>query len=174
VTQESGAAGRGSRHEGDQRPAQRRSRTDRLLGGAADPAPARPVPERGETPVAVRRAALVVGLEAVLLLGGALVLLYLTLTSTAASVGNAVAEVVYVALFGVAMAAAAVGLWRVSPWARGPVVVLQLILALLGYTTAFTAGRPEIGVPVLVLVAVELYLLATPEARLAYFRESEG
>ncbi|MGY1796868.1 hypothetical protein [Blastococcus sp. SYSU D00868] len=112
-------------------------------------------------------------LEAALLLGGALVLLYLTLTSTPTSTSNAVAEVVYVAIFGAAMAAAAVGLWRVSAWARGPVVVLQLILAALGYTTAFTAERPEIGLPVLVLVAVELYLLATPEARLAFFQRSE-
>ncbi|RBY84012.1 hypothetical protein [Blastococcus sp. TF02A-26] len=164
MTQESGAAGRGGR--------ERRSRADRLLGGAAEPAAPRTPAERGETPVAVRRAALVVGLEAVLLLGGALVLLYLTLTSSATSVSNAVAEVVYVALFGGVMAAAAVGLWRVSPWARGPVVVLQLILAALGYTTAFEAGRPELGIPVLALAAVELYLLATPEARLAYLRAS--
>jgi hypothetical protein len=167
VTQESGAPRRGA--AGDPG---RRSRADRLLGGAADPGTPRPQSERAEAPVAVRRASLVVALEAALLLGGALVLLYLTITSTPESVGNAVAEVVYVAIFGVAMAAAAVGLWRVSPWARGPVVVLQLILAALGYSTAFTAERPEIGVPVLALVAVELYLLATPEARLAYFRAS--
>ena len=44
----------------------------------------------------------------------------------------------------------------------------QLLLAALAYTTAFQGGLPLIGVPVLVLVAAELYLLATPEARLAY------
>ena len=83
------------------------------------------------------------------------------------------AEVVYVAIFGVAMAAAAVGLWRVSPWARGPVVALQLILGAVGCYAAFEADRPEFGIPVLAIVAVELYLLATPEARLAYFRASQ-
>jgi hypothetical protein len=171
VTQESGAAGRRGGRGGADGP-QRSSRADRLLGGAADPVAPRPRAERPQTPVAVRRAALVVGLEAVLLLGGALVLLYLTLTSSPESVSNAVAEVVYVAIFGVAMAAAAAGLWRVSPWARGPVVVLQLILAALGYDTIANAQRPEIGIPVLVLVAVELYLLATPEARLAYLQRS--
>jgi hypothetical protein len=169
VTQESGAAGRGERRGGGER----RSRADRLLGSAADPAAPRPVVERGETPLAVRRAALVVGLEAVLLLSGALVLLYLTLTSTPTSMSNAVAEVVIVALFGIAMAAAAVGLWRVSAWARGPVVALQLILGAVGLYAATTADRPEFGIPVLAIVAVELYLLATPEARLAYFRTSE-
>ncbi|WP_409331803.1 hypothetical protein [Trujillonella humicola] len=168
MTQESAAAGRGGA-EGPQR----RSRADRLLGGAAEPGTPAPRVERPQAPAAVRRAALVAGLEALLLLGGAVVLLYLTLTSEAQSVRNAVAEVVYVAIFGVAMAAAAVGLWRVSAWARGPVIVLQLVLAALAYETIANADRPEIGIPVLVLVAVELYLLATPEARLAFHERSE-
>jgi hypothetical protein len=100
----------------------------------------------------------------------ALVLLYLVLTSTAASMSNAIAQVVVVAAGAAALGVAAVGLWRVASWARGPVVVLQLLLAALAYTTAFEAGRPAIGLPVLVLVAVELYLLATPESRLAYLK----
>jgi hypothetical protein len=49
------------------------------------------------------------------------------------------------------------------------VVVLQILLGLLGYTLAFEADRPLIGVPVLALVISELYLLLTPEARLAFF-----
>ena len=102
------------------------------------------------------------------LAAGALALLYLTITSTADSLGRALAEVVLVAACATLLAAAAAGLWRVSGWARGPVVVSQLLLAALAYTTAFEAGQPLIGVPVLVLVAAVLYLLATPEARLAY------
>ena len=118
----------------------------------------------------MRRAALVVAVEAALLAAGALALLVLTVTGEPESVGRAVAEVVYVGLFAGLLAAAAVGLWRVSPWARGPVVVLQILLGLLGYTTAFESGRPLLGLPVLLLVATELYLLATPEARLALDR----
>lgn len=110
-----------------------------------------------------------VAVEAVLLAAVALLLLWLTVTSEPDSVGRALAEVVYVGLGAGLLAAAAVGLWRMSGWARGPVVVLQILLGLLGYTLAFEAGRPLIGVPVLVLVATELYLLATPEARLAFF-----
>ena len=78
------------------------------------------------------------------------------------------AEVVYVGIFAVAAGAAAAGLWRTSPWARGPVVFLQLLLGLFGYSSAVEWGGAWIGVPILVLVAAELYLLATPEARLAF------
>jgi hypothetical protein len=145
-----------------------RRRSERLLGGAAAPSAPRPQRPRTEAPRTLRWAALVVGVEALALAFVALWLLYLVVTSSAASVGAALGEVVFVAAGSAVLAAAARGLWRVAGWARGPVVVLQLLLAALAYTTAFDAGRPVIGVPVLVLVAVELYLLATPESRLAY------
>jgi hypothetical protein len=146
-----------------------RPRAERLLGGPAAERPQEDRP-RAEVPGAVRRAALVVAVESAALAAVALVLLWLTLTSEPDSVSRALAEVVYVSLGAGLLGAAAVGLWRMSGWARGPVVVLQILLGLLGYTLAFEADRPLIGVPVLALVAVELYLLATPEARLAFFR----
>jgi hypothetical protein len=117
----------------------------------------------------VRWAAVVVGVEAAAVAVGAVVLLYLTLTSTPDSLPRALAEVVSVAAGAGVLAAAAVGIWRVSGWARGPVVVLQLLLGALAYTTAFEAHRPIVGIPVLALVAAELYLLMTPAARLAFF-----
>jgi hypothetical protein len=144
-----------------------RSRAERLLGGAAAAGPRRERPPV-EVPGAVRRAALVVALEAAALAAVAVVLLWLTVTSEPDSVGRALAEVVYVSLGAGLLGAAAVGLWRLSGWARGPVVALQILLGLLGYTLAFEADRPLIGVPVLALVAIELYLLLTPEARLAF------
>jgi len=143
-------------------------RTDRLLGAAAATSASRPTRPRSAAPRALRWAAMVVAVEATAIAAGALFLLYLVLTSTADSLSRAIAEVVVVGAGAVLLAAAAVGLWRVAGWARGPVIVLQLLLAALAYTTAFEAGHPAIGLPVLVLVAVELYLLATPEARLAY------
>ncbi len=141
---------------------------DRLFGAAAEPSAPRPPRPRTEAPRALRWAAIVVGIEAGAIALGAVVLLYLTLTSDAASLSRAVAEVVIVAAGAAVLGAAAVGLWRVAGWARGPVIALQLLLAALAYTTAFEAGQPMIGLPVLALVAAELYLLATPEARLAY------
>jgi hypothetical protein len=121
-------------------------------------------------PAAVRRAALVVAIEAAVAAALALTLLFLTLTSSPDSVGRALAEVVYVGLAAALLGACAVGLRRLSPWARGPVVVLQLLLGVIGYTMAFQADRPLWGVPLLAVVALELYLLATPEARLAFFQ----
>jgi hypothetical protein len=145
-----------------------RRRSDRLLGSAAEPSAPRPERPRAEAPRTLRWAAVVVGVEAAAIGVGALLLLYLVVTSTADSTSRAIAEVVVVAAGAALLATAAVGLWRVASWARGPVVVLQLLLAALAYTTAFEAGQPAIGLPVLVLVAAELYLLATPESRLAY------
>ena len=119
-------------------------------------------------PGSVRRAALVVAVQAAAVGALALVLLVRTVTGSPDSVGRALAEVVFVGLAAAVLTGGAVGLWRLAPWARGPVVTLQIFLGILGYTTAFTADRPAIGVPVLALVGVVLYLLATPEARLAY------
>jgi hypothetical protein len=154
--------------ESADRPQGPRRRAARLFGEAAEPSAPRPVREAPSVPRSLRAAAAVVGLEAALVGVGALVLLWLTLTSTPDSLSRAIAEVVAVGAAAAFLGAAAVGLRRVAAWARGPVIVFQLILAALGYTTAFDAQRPLIGVPVLVLVAAVLYLLATPESRLAY------
>ncbi|WP_346619842.1 hypothetical protein [Blastococcus montanus] len=141
---------------------------DRLFGpAAAQPAP-RPATPHTEAPPSLRRAALAVGLEAALLGLGALVLLFLTLTGAPESVPRALAEVVLVALAAGVLGAGARGLWRVAGWARGPVIALQLFLGLTGFTFAFSAQQPLIGLPILALVGAVLYLLATPESRLAY------
>jgi hypothetical protein len=123
---------------------------------------------RPEAPASLRRAALVVGVEALALALGAVAWLWLTLTSNPESVARALAEVVILALAAAGLGAAAVGLTRVSGWARGPVIAAQVLFGLSGYVAAFEAERPLIGVPMLLAVAAVLYLLATPEARLAY------
>jgi hypothetical protein len=112
----------------------------------------------------------VVAVEAAACAVAAVVLVWLILASTPSSVGGAVAEVVVALLVAGGLAACAAGLWRVASWSRGPVVAVQLILAALGYTAAFQYDTPQFGVPALALAAVELYLLATPEARLAFSR----
>jgi hypothetical protein len=156
------------REPSGQPPQSPRRGLDRLFGAAAEPSAPRPPRTRPEAPRALRWAAVVVGIEAAAIAAGGLLLLWLTLTSEADSLSRALAEVVLVAAGAAVLGAAAVGLWRVAGWARGPVIALQLLLAALAYTTAFEADRPLFGLPVLALVAVELYLLATPEARLAY------
>ncbi len=146
----------------------RRGWAERLLGGAAARTAPAPPRSTGQAPRSLRLAALLVGVEALALVGVAGTVLWLTLTGTPDSTGRALAEVVYVLLGAAALAAGAVGLRRVAGWARGPVVVLQLLLGLLGYVTAFDGGRPLLGVPLLACVAGVLWFLATPEARLAY------
>jgi hypothetical protein len=141
---------------------------DRLLGApAAAPAPRPPKP-----PAAVVRslrwAALVVGLEALAAVAAGVYALWSLATGSVSSARDGVGIAVVALLGAAALAGCARGLWRVASWARGPVVALQLIFGLIGYTAAFQGGAPQVGVPVLAAAAVELYLLATPEARLAY------
>ena len=147
---------------------QPRRRSDRFFGSAAEPSAPRPERQRPEAPRTLRWAAVVVGVEAAAVGAGALVWLWLTLTSTPASFARALAEVVILAVVAVGLGLAARGLARVSSWARGPVIAAQIFFGLSGFVAAFEAERPLIGLPVLVLVATELYLLATPESRLAY------
>jgi hypothetical protein len=153
--------------EEPQRPA---GRADRLFGAAAEPTEPRPPRERAETPGSLRGAALLVGLEAAASGVLAVVWAWLVVTGAPEHLANAIAEVVIIALFAVGLGAASRGLWRVSSWARGPVVAAQIFLGLTGYVTAFEAQRPLIGVPILAVVVAVIYLLATPESRLAYFR----
>ena len=141
---------------------------DRLFGPTAAQPAARPATPPALAPPALRRAALAVGVEAAAFTVGALVLLYLTVTGSADSTARALAEVVLASLAGGVLGAGAVGLWRVAGWARGPVIALQLFLALVGFTFAFSAQLPLIGLPILALVGTVLYLLAAPESRLAY------
>ena len=147
---------------------------DRLFGAvAAQPAP-RPGPPRGEAPPSLRRAALAVGVEALAFAVGAAVLLVLTLTGSPESVPRALAEVVLAGLVAGVLAAGARGLWQMAGWAWGPVIALQLFLGLAGFMLAFPAQLPLIGLPVLALVGTVLYLLATPESRLAYGALTQG
>ena len=157
--------------EQDREPQQApRLRADRLLGAAAEPAAPRPERVRREVPRSLRQAAVLVGLEAVATGVLAVVWLWLILTSTPEMLAAALAEVVVIALVAAGLAAAAVGLSRAAGWARGAVTAAQIFFGLSGFVATFEADRPLIGVPILVVVAGVLYLLATPESRLAYFR----
>jgi hypothetical protein len=154
----------------DDQPPQRRSIADRLLGATAEPSASKPPRGPEDAPRSVRWAAAVVGLEALAMGVLAVWLLVLTVGGSYTSLRNAVGEIVFVGLAAAALAFVARGLWRVASWSRGPVVAAQILLGLFGFTAAFTYERPLLGLPLLVPVAVTLYLLATPEARLAFFQ----
>lgn len=146
-------------------------RRERLFGAPAAEAAPRPPRERVAAPRSVRGAAAVVALEALAATAGAVVLIWLTLTRSS-DVGSAVGLIVLALLAALALGFCARGLWRVASWARGPVVALQLLIGLFGYAAAFEYGAKQVGVPMLVVAAVVLYLLLTPEARLAWFKQS--
>jgi hypothetical protein len=147
---------------------------DRLFGPAAVPSAPKPPREHAAAPRSLRLAAVLVGIEAAATGVFAAVWLWLTLTSTPESLARALAEVVILALVAAGLAAAARGLARVAGWARGPVIAAQIFFGLSGFVAAFEAERPLVGLPILLLVAAELYLLATPESRLAYLeRDAE-
>jgi len=152
---------------------QRRSLADRVLGAAAEKPTPKPAREPAEAaPRSVRWAAVVVAVEAVVLVVAAGYVAVRTATGDALSDRSAWGLVLFALLGAVLLAACARGLWRLASWSRGPVVAVQLILGALGLTAAFSYEHPEVGIPMLVPVAVSLYLLATPEARLAFLRPS--
>lgn len=115
----------------------------------------------------VTRASLVVALEGVvlLLLGlgyGAAGLVGDPFDRTATLLEGGFAVVVGGLLLLVAR-----GVSRVDGWSRSPAVVVQLLALPVGYGLA--QGRVWwAAVPVLLLAGTVLYLLATPEARMAF------
>jgi hypothetical protein len=78
-----------------------------------------------------------------------------------------------VTVFSALLAAAFGGLaWALHgrrSWARGPAVVLQLLLIPIGYTMA-TSGLPVFGVPVLLIGLVCAGTLLAPASRAALGR----
>lgn len=101
--------------------------------------------------------------EAVAVGAVAAYLAYEDVTGTATDVRAAV----FLTLYAVGMAAAlgglAYALSRRRPWARGPVVALQLILLPIAYYLA-TGGLPWLGIPVAVVGLVVIGLLVTPSS----------
>jgi uncharacterized membrane protein (DUF2068 family) len=120
----------------------------------------------------VRRAAALVAVE-----GGALVLLGAGY-GVAAVVGDpfdrtaTVLQAGFTVVVGVLALLVARGLHRTAGWSRSPAVVLQLLALPVG--VGLVQGEVwYAAVPVLLLAAAVLYLLATPEARVA-FVEARG
>jgi len=129
---------------------------------SANAEPARPGP-----PSALRRAAALVVAEAAALLGIGAFSLVRTGAGAAREPLGAVLGVGFELGTAVVLLVLARGLWRLRGWARGPLVVVQLLALPVGFTLAVEAGRWLYGGPVLLLACSVLYLLLTPEARLA-------
>lgn len=135
-----------------------------------DDEPAAPVPEVHAPPGPIRAACAVVGLQALGLLVGGVVLLADSLFGHPTDRASAVLAAVLALVGAVALAYGARGLLRLNPSARTPVVVLQILTVPVGYQLAFDSERPEWGGPILICALAVLYLLFTPPARAALDR----
>ncbi len=122
-------------------------------------------------PVALRAAAVILGIEALGLAGLGLFEIVSTVAGHPQSVGRAVFGGLLALLGAAALVLGARGLLLLRPAARTPMVVLQLLAVPVSYSLAFQAGRVEYGAPILVAALAVLYLVFTPPARAALERE---
>ena len=130
------------------------------------------MPEEGGAPRPVRLAAGLVAVEGVALLALAAVEVISALVGDPASVSLALVTAAFAAATGALLLLLARKLVELRDVARTPVVVLQLIALPIGWNLVGTAGRPELGLPVLLLaVAVLSLLFGSEEARAALRRE---
>ena len=126
------------------------------------------MPEQSGVPRAVRLAGLLAVVEGAGVLLAAAALGVATALERPESYGRALFGAFILLAAGLLLLRIGLGIARVERWARAPVVVAQVLLVPVGYTLAVTAQLPLYGVPILALVAAEVCLLLTPEARLAF------
>lgn len=123
-------------------------------------------------PASVLRAAAIVALEGVAVVAlGPILLIGGILMSRPESLSRAWAEVVIAIAAGALILFLARALSQVAGWSRAPVVVIQILAVPVGYSLAFPSEQPLYGIPILAAAATVLYLLFTPESKLAFFRD---
>ena len=119
----------------------------------------------GQVPPSVRYAGLLVGLEALALLITAGVLVVLAIVHSTTRLWAALAIAGFAVLGAAVLALCARGLLGLRPSSRSPVVLVQLIALPVGYSLGIQAGRPVVGVPILLVAIAVLVLLFRPAAR---------
>jgi hypothetical protein len=121
----------------------------------------RPPETSGRT---LRWAALLLTGEAVLLVALVVYLVIQDIVGAPSTVGQAVAVTLYPAIFAAVLGLLAWSLARRRAWARGPAIVLQMLLIPLGY--AMTTGNAALlGVPVMIVGVTGAALLLAPATR---------
>jgi peptidoglycan/LPS O-acetylase OafA/YrhL len=90
-------------------------------------------------------------------------LVYEDVTGTATDVRAAILVTLYALALAAALGGLAYALSRRRPWARGPVVAIQLLLVPVGYYLA-TGGQPWYGIPIALVGLVVAGLLVAPSS----------
>ncbi|HTZ44166.1 MAG TPA: hypothetical protein VMB79_09905 [Jatrophihabitans sp.] len=124
----------------------------------------------GPAPATVRYAGVVVLVQAAGLLGTAVALVVLAMVHSSQRLWAALAIVGFAVLGAAVFYFCGRGLLALRPSARSPIVLLELLALPVGYSLGIQAGRPLIGLPVLLSAVAVLALLATPSAREALNR----
>lgn len=126
-------------------------------------------------PREVRAAGVIAALPGLAAVGFAVVLLVDALVSTETTVGgnNVYAQAAYYAILGAGLLACGVGLLLGHTWARSPALVISLLMIGVGWYVAGPSGRPEWGVPIIVVAAGLMVLLFRAPARAWAFGADE-
>lgn len=118
-----------------------------------------------DAPPTIRGAGVLVGLQGLTGVGFAVALLVRAFGGASTTGNNIYGEAAYFAVLGAAVVLVGGALVLGRRWARGPSVVVELLLLGVAWYATGPSGRPEIGVPVGVLCIVVLYLLFTARSR---------
>jgi hypothetical protein len=87
-------------------------------------------------------------------------------TTSSISASSAAGTTVFAALMAVILGGLAFALGRLRPWARGPAIVIEMLMIPMGYYMA-TGGVAWIGVLMMVIGLVGAGLLLAPSTRTA-------
>jgi len=117
-------------------------------------------------PVTLTVAVVLLGAEAVVGAGVAVLFVYLDLVRRTGNAGAAIGETVVFALLAAFLAVCARALFGRRRWARNPAVFSQLALLPVGYYM-ITGGLPYLGIPLLALNVAVIALLVAPATRAA-------
>jgi hypothetical protein len=126
-----------------------------------EPTPTEP-PERA--PASLRTALLLLVAETLLLGLITVFLVYADINGQAASAMTAIGSTVFAALVTGLLGLLAWSLFRRRAWARGPAIVLQLLLVPIG-VTMLTGGVPVVGVLTILIGLVGAGSLLAPTTR---------
>ncbi|GAB2486616.1 hypothetical protein [Jatrophihabitans fulvus] len=124
-----------------------------------------------DVPTPIRAACGVLVLEALALFAAAAFYVYGTAFGHPNGVARSLVAALMAAGVGVGILMGASGLLKLSPAARSPMVVVQLLALPVAYSLAFQAGRVLWGGPILIAAVAVIYLLFTPPARQALDRD---
>ncbi|HEV7651825.1 MAG TPA: hypothetical protein VGP26_27025 [Actinophytocola sp.] len=118
-----------------------------------------------DAPPTIRGAGILVGLQGLTGVGFAVALLVSAFGGASATGNNIFGEAAYFVVLGGAVVVVGGALYAGKHWARGPSVVVELLLLGVAWYATGPSGRPAIGVPVGVVCIVALYLLFTARSR---------